>query len=85
MRPDHLDEALGRSRARVLIVQPLYQNPAGACLSADRHAEIRAVARRGSVPALRVRTAGPRWRETTGGPHDIGKALESRRLEGDAG
>ena len=46
LRPDDLDEAFTRSRARVVIIQPLYQNPTGASLTADRQAEIRALARR---------------------------------------
>jgi DNA-binding transcriptional MocR family regulator len=46
MRADHLEETLARSRARIVVVQPLYQNPTGASLSARRQAEIRAAARR---------------------------------------
>ncbi|RST15222.1 PLP-dependent aminotransferase family protein [Streptomyces sp. WAC05374] len=45
LRADHLDEALGRTGARVVIVQPLFQNPTGACLSAARQREILRVAR----------------------------------------
>lgn len=44
--PDHLDQALTRTRARIVIVQPLFQNPTGVSLSATRQAEIRAIARR---------------------------------------
>ena len=43
---DHLDQALARTRARVIVVQPLFQNPTGASLSAARQDEIRAIARR---------------------------------------
>ncbi len=46
MRTDYLHDALSRTKARILIVQPLYQNPAGVSLSADRQREIRAIARR---------------------------------------
>jgi DNA-binding transcriptional MocR family regulator len=46
MRPDYLDEALTRTRARVIVVQPLFQNPTGASLSATRQDEIRAISRR---------------------------------------
>lgn len=45
VRPDYLDEALSNTKARVLIIQPLYQNPTGASLSAERQKEIRAIAR----------------------------------------
>ncbi|MEO3781136.1 PLP-dependent aminotransferase family protein [Micromonospora sp. B11E3] len=46
LRPDHLDQALTRTRARIIIVQPLFQNPTGASLSVARQDEIRAIARR---------------------------------------
>ncbi|MFG1885736.1 PLP-dependent aminotransferase family protein [Micromonospora sp. NPDC049102] len=46
LRVDHLDRALARTRARVVIVQPLFQNPTGASISAARRDEIRALARR---------------------------------------
>lgn len=45
MRTDHLDEALTRTRARVIIVQPLFQNPLGTSLSAQRQHDLRAIAR----------------------------------------
>jgi DNA-binding transcriptional MocR family regulator len=44
LRPDHLDQALTRTRARIIIVQPLFQNPTGASLSVARQDEIRAIA-----------------------------------------
>ncbi|WP_226346551.1 aminotransferase-like domain-containing protein [Agilicoccus flavus] len=44
--PDHLDEALTRSRARVVVVQPLHQNPTGTAMDAERRREVRDVARR---------------------------------------
>ncbi|MET8042668.1 PLP-dependent aminotransferase family protein [Micromonospora sp. NPDC005215] len=46
LHSDHLDRALARTRARVIIVQPLFQNPTGASLSMARQQEIRAIARR---------------------------------------
>ncbi|MGF1430392.1 PLP-dependent aminotransferase family protein [Kitasatospora sp. LaBMicrA B282] len=46
IRPDHLDEALTRSGARIVVVQPLFQNPTGASLSARRQHEVRDAARR---------------------------------------
>ncbi|MEO7260489.1 MAG: PLP-dependent aminotransferase family protein [Jatrophihabitantaceae bacterium] len=46
LRPDYLDEALTRTRARVVILQPLFQNPIGASLSVGRQHDIRAIARR---------------------------------------
>ncbi|ABP53115.1 transcriptional regulator, GntR family [Salinispora tropica CNB-440] len=46
LRSDHLDQALTRTRARVIIVQPLFQNPTGASLSMARQHEIKAIARR---------------------------------------
>ncbi len=46
MCADHLDRALSRTRARVVALQPLFQNPTGASLSPARQAEIRIIARR---------------------------------------
>lgn len=46
MRPDYLDEALAHSRARVVIVQPLFQNPTGISLTQQRGHDIRQIARR---------------------------------------
>ncbi|MDT9682804.1 PLP-dependent aminotransferase family protein [Streptomyces sp. TRM76323] len=46
LRADYLDEALTRTRARVVVVQPLFQNPTGASLSAARRHDVRAIARR---------------------------------------
>lgn len=43
--PEHLDDALARSRARVVVVQPLHQNPTGASMDRRRHALIRQIAR----------------------------------------
>ncbi|MBV9795540.1 MAG: PLP-dependent aminotransferase family protein [Actinobacteria bacterium] len=45
MRPDYLDEVLGRTRARVVAVQPQYQNPTGISLSPQRGQELVAIAR----------------------------------------
>lgn len=46
IRPDYLDEALSGSRARVVIVQPRFQNPTGATLTPARQDAVRAIARR---------------------------------------
>lgn len=46
IRPDHLDEALARTRARIVVVQPYAQNPTGASHSAARSAAIHELARR---------------------------------------
>ncbi len=45
IRPDYLDEALGRTRARLVVVQPLFQNPTGISLTRPRGHEIAAIAR----------------------------------------
>ena len=39
-RPDHLAQALHRTGARLVYLQPLHANPHGATLAADRRAEI---------------------------------------------
>jgi len=46
LRADYLDEALTRTGARVVVVQPLFQNPTGASLTATRQQEIHAIARK---------------------------------------
>ncbi|MFV0464422.1 MAG: PLP-dependent aminotransferase family protein, partial [Nostocoides sp.] len=43
--PEHLEEALIRSRARVVVTQPLFQNPTGATMGAGRRDEVRGLAR----------------------------------------
>ncbi|WP_258175362.1 aminotransferase-like domain-containing protein [Actinopolyspora mortivallis] len=45
LRTDYLEQALARTGARVVIVQPLFQNPAGVSLSERRRHEIRTTAR----------------------------------------
>lgn len=45
MRPDYLDDALGRTGARLVVLQPLYQNPTGVSLTEGRARELLAVAR----------------------------------------
>ncbi|MGW4897609.1 aminotransferase-like domain-containing protein [Kitasatospora sp. NPDC004240] len=45
LRPELLAAALDASRARVLVCQPLFQNPTGAVLSAGRRAEVLRIAR----------------------------------------
>lgn len=46
IRPDLLAEALDRTGARVVYLQPLHANPHGATLAADRRAEVLEVAAR---------------------------------------
>lgn len=46
LRTDYLDDALTRTRARIVILQPLFQNPIGASLSVGRQREVRDIARR---------------------------------------
>lgn len=43
--PEHLDEALTRSHARLVVVQPLHQNPTGVTMSPQRRTQIRQIAR----------------------------------------
>lgn len=45
MRPDYLDDALSRTRARVIVIQPLFQNPTGVSLSRERRDDLRRIAR----------------------------------------
>lgn len=45
MLPEHLDAALHRTGARLVVVQPAYQNPTGATMTPRRQQEIRQVAR----------------------------------------
>jgi len=45
MRADLLEETLARSGARVVVVQPLFQNPTGVSLSAQRGERLRQIAR----------------------------------------
>ncbi|WP_424185813.1 PLP-dependent aminotransferase family protein [Actinokineospora sp. G85] len=46
LRADRLDDALGRTRARLVVVQALHQNPTGISLSARRQREVLDSARR---------------------------------------
>ncbi len=46
MRIEALEEALVRSRARLVVVQPLFQNPTGATMTSARQTELRDLARR---------------------------------------
>lgn len=43
--PEHLDQALARSRARVVVLQPLHQNPTGVTMSRRRASDVCRVAR----------------------------------------
>lgn len=45
MVPEALGEALARTGARVVVVQPLFQNPTGTTMTVERRRRIRAVAR----------------------------------------
>lgn len=42
---EHLEEALSRSRARVVVAQPLHQNPTGATMNARRRGDLRRLVR----------------------------------------
>ncbi|GAA1997835.1 PLP-dependent aminotransferase family protein [Catenulispora subtropica] len=46
MRSDYLEQALQRTGARLVVVQPLFQNPTGACMSPTRRREVRDAAHR---------------------------------------
>lgn len=46
MRPAHLDEALARSGAKAVVLQPLFQNPTGVAMTVTRQAEILEIAHR---------------------------------------
>jgi DNA-binding transcriptional MocR family regulator len=46
VRPDLLEDAFGRTRARLFYCQPLHANPTGAVLSADRRGEVLAITAR---------------------------------------
>lgn len=46
VRPDHLAQALHRTRARLIYLQPLHANPHGATLAPDRREEVLAAAGR---------------------------------------
>ncbi|MCZ9343377.1 aminotransferase class I/II-fold pyridoxal phosphate-dependent enzyme, partial [Streptomyces sp. TRM76130] len=45
VRPAHLADAFRASGARVFVCQPLFQNPTGAVLRADRRGEVLRIAR----------------------------------------
>lgn len=44
--PEYLEEAVARTRARIVVTQPLFQNPTGACATPQRQGEILRIARR---------------------------------------
>lgn len=44
--PEYLEEAVARTRARIVVTQPLFQNPTGACTTPERQREILRIARR---------------------------------------
>ncbi|MER6530184.1 PLP-dependent aminotransferase family protein [Streptomyces sp. NPDC001508] len=46
IRADYLDDALTRTRAQAVVLQPLFQNPTGASLSVSRQNDILGIARR---------------------------------------
>ena len=52
IRVDHLEAMLAQRRIRLIIVQPRFQNPTGAVLSADRRAHLLLLARRHGIPVL---------------------------------
>lgn len=44
--PTYLDEALTRTRARVVVLQPTFQNPTGTVMPPERREQVRQIARR---------------------------------------
>ena len=46
IRPDHLAEALERTHAKLIYLQPCYANPTGAVLSPERRVQVLALAKR---------------------------------------
>lgn len=46
LRTDYFEQALVRTGARIVVIQPLFQNPTGASLTTSRQQEILAIARR---------------------------------------
>ncbi|WP_459331631.1 aminotransferase-like domain-containing protein [Arthrobacter sp. HLT1-20] len=46
IRPDQLADALERTRAKLIYLQPCYANPTGAVLSAERRVEVLALAKK---------------------------------------
>ncbi|NYE02153.1 DNA-binding transcriptional MocR family regulator [Kineosphaera limosa] len=43
--PEYLEEAVARTRARIIVTQPLFQNPTGACTTPQRQRELLRIAR----------------------------------------
>lgn len=44
--PEHLDAALARTGARIIVAQPMHQNPTGATMTRERRAQVLAIASR---------------------------------------
>lgn len=52
IRVDHLEAVLSQRRVRLIVVQPRFQNPTGAVMSAERRAQLLLLARRHGIPVL---------------------------------
>jgi DNA-binding transcriptional MocR family regulator len=52
IRVDHLEAVLSQRRVRLIVVQPRFQNPTGAVMSAERRAQLLLLARRHAIPVL---------------------------------
>jgi DNA-binding transcriptional MocR family regulator len=52
IRTDSLAEVLARRRIRLIVLQPNFHNPTGACMSQERREQVLWLARRHSVPIL---------------------------------
>jgi 2-aminoadipate transaminase len=52
IRVDHLEAVLAQRRVRLIVVQPRFQNPTGAVMSAERRTQLLLLARRHAIPVL---------------------------------
>jgi DNA-binding transcriptional MocR family regulator len=52
IRVDHLEAVLSQRRVRLIVVQPRFQNPTGAVMSAERRTQLLLLARRHAIPVL---------------------------------
>lgn len=52
LRLDHLEALAGRHSARLLYTMPVFQNPTGVCLAADRQAPLLEICARRSLPIV---------------------------------
>jgi len=58
IRPDLLEQAVLRSRPKLLYLVPNFQNPTGVCLSAARRQEVLEIAERHAVPIVEDDSSG---------------------------